>query len=223
MTAVFETKWDFLFAQVLIGVDRTTGVFSGSEPVPGQQMVAVWTSEDIATEALHVESWELRPIAVRDLLKVLPEGIGIVVDPERTSGMTASAAYVANLKPFVPAFPVGAAVRITTWDELSAPVLNAVSQALAELDDVSELHAFMYRIDDSPALGCLAYVMTDDGEGAAVGRSLEAALDASASPADLDVAAVNVVDLNDVPEEIRTALGRHHVVHRRRRPRFWRR
>jgi hypothetical protein len=224
VTGVFATKWDFLFATVLIGVDRTTGVFSGSEPTPGQQMVAVWTSEEIATEALHVESWELRPIAVRDLLAVLPDGIGIVVDPERTSGMTASAAYVANLKQLVPAFPVGAPIMMSTWEELTGPVLSAVQQALSAHEDVSELHAFTYRIDDSPTLGCLAYATT----GAAVAsgpaaQAIEAALSAAADPADLDVAAVSVLAVDELPEEIRAALGRDHLVHRRRRSRPWRR
>jgi hypothetical protein len=219
---VFATKWDFLFASVLIGVDRSTGVFSGSEPSPGQQMVCVWTSEEIATEALHVESWELRPIRVRELLKVLPDGIGVVVDPERSSGMTASAAYVANLKLLVPAFPVGAAVLISTWEELSGSVLSAVTQALSAHDDVTELHAFTYRIDDSPVLGCLAHATTGPGE-ESVTQAIEAALSASADPGDLGVAAVSVLSVEELPAELRTALGSRHVVHRRKRARLWRR
>lgn len=219
MSSVFATRWDFLFATVLIGVDRTTGVFSGSEPTPGQQMVAVWTSEDIATESLHVESWELRPIAVRDLLAVVPSGVGIVVDPERTSGMTASPAYVANLKQLLPAFPVGTAVMISTWEELAGPVLSAVKQALTAHEDVTELHAFTYRIDDSPALGCLAYTGSDGS----VAGPIEAAVSASADPSDLGVAAVNVLDVAALPDEIRAALGDGFVVHRARRARRWRR
>jgi len=221
---LFATKWDFLFASVLIGIDRTTGVFSGSEPTPGQQMVAVWTSDDIATEALHVESWELRQITVRELLALVPQGVGVVVDPEHPSGMTASAAYVANLRPLLSPFPVGAAVRIAAWDELSAPVLGAVTQALAGHDLVSELHAFTYRIDDSPVLGCLAYVTTGSpDETTEMARGLDAALRASADLADLGVATVNVLDVDDLPDEIRAALGQRHVVHRRRRSRPWRR
>jgi hypothetical protein len=218
MSSTFATKWDLLFATVLIGVDRTTGVFSGSEPTPGQQMVAVWTSEEIATEALHVESWELRPIAVRDLLAVVPSGVGIVVDPERTSGMTASPAYVANLKQLLPPFPTGTAVQLGSWDALPAPVLSAVTQALVGHDDVRELHAFTYTIDDSPALGCLAYAGSDCAAG-----SIEAALSASADPSDLGVATVNVLDVTALPDEIRAVLGDRFVVHRARRARRWRR
>jgi hypothetical protein len=219
VSGVFATRWDFLFATVLIGVDRTTGVFSGSEPTPGQQMVAVWTGEDIATEALHVESWELRPIAVRDLLAIVPAGVGIVVDPERTSGMTASPAYIANLRQLLPPFPTGTAVQLAVWDGLPTPVLSAVTQALVGHDDVSELHAFTYTVDDSPALGCLAYT---GGDGTAA-DSIEAALSASADPSDLGVATVNVLDVAALPGEVRAALGDRFVVHRVRRPRRWRR
>jgi hypothetical protein len=218
--SVFATKWDFLFASVLIGVDRSTGVFSGSEPVPGQQMVCVWTSEQIATEALHVESWELRPITVRDLLAVLPRGIGVVVDPERATGMTASAAYVAQLKKYLAAFPAGSQVRVHEWD-LDEAVRNVL---LAAADDarVREVHAFAYTVDDSPALGCLAYV-AEDGETAAVGTAFETALDASTDPEALGVATVTIVDLAGVPDELRSVLGDSGLLHRRRRPSRWRR
>jgi hypothetical protein len=220
---VFATKWDFLFASVLIGVDRTTGVFSGFEPAPGQQMVAVWTSAEIAEQALHVESWELRPILVRDLLPLLPPGVGVQVDPERTSGMTASAAYVAGLKPFSEAFPVGAAVRVTTWDEIPDGALAAVSQA-ADENGVRELHALMYTVDDSPPIGCLAWVGQATSDASAVGRALETALLTAAGPADLGVVTVRVLELSALPQEVRSAIGDRHVLrHRRRRSGFWRR
>lgn len=218
---VFATKWDLLFASVLIGVDRSTGVFSGSEPAPGQQMVAVWTDESFATEALHVESWELRTIRVRDLLALLPSGIGIVVDPERSSGMTASASYVANLRPYVEAFPAGSAVRLGPW-ELPDGVRAAVAQA-ADPATVGEVHAFSYTVDDSPTIGCLAHVPGATGDASAVSAALEAALTASADITALGLATVNVMPLASVPEEVRGALGGDHVVHRPQRSRFWRR
>jgi hypothetical protein len=223
MSAVFETKWDFLFATVLIGVDRTTGVFSGSEPTPGQQMVAVWTGTEIAEQALHVESWELRPILVRDLLPLLPPGVGVQVDPETTTGMTASPAYVAGLKPFTAAFPVDAAVRVTTWDEIPDGALAAVGQA-ADEHGVRELHALMYTVDDSPPIGCLAWVVDAGADTSAVGRALETALLTAADPAALGVVTVRVLELSAVPQEVRAAIGDRHVLRRRRRTaRFWRR
>jgi hypothetical protein len=219
---VFATKWDFLFGRVLIGVDRTTGVFSGSEPAPGQQMVAVWTSAEVAEQALHVESWELRPILLRDLLTLLPAGVGVQVDPERPSGMTASAAYVAGLKPFAVAFPVGAALRVTTWDEIPEGAVAAVVQA-GDQHGVRELHAFMYTVDDSPPIGCLAWVAEPSASD--VDRSLETALLTAADPASLGVVTVRVLGLPAVPDEVRAALADRYLLRgtRRRRAAFWRR
>jgi hypothetical protein len=218
--AVFATKWDFLFAQVLIGVDRTTGVFSGSEPVPGQQMVAVWTSSAIAEDALHVEAWELRPIAVRELLRLLPPSIGVVVDPERPSGMTATAAYVANLKRYLPAFPAGSEVRLAPWESMPDGVRAALVQAVD--GRVQELRAFTYSVDDSPLLGCLAHVALPGVDPADVTAATEAALSAATDAQALGLPRVEVVALDDVPDEVRSALGEGHVLHRRRRRRFLR-
>ncbi|MCL3818761.1 hypothetical protein [Aeromicrobium wangtongii] len=221
MGAVFPTKWDFLFATVLIGVDRTTGVFSGSEPTPGQQMVAVWTSEEIATAALHVESWELKQIKVRELLALLPDGIGVVVDPERSTGMTAPAAYVAQLKRYVSPFPPGSQVRVDAW-QLDEAVRNAVIDAATGTGSVQELYAFSYTVDDSPPLGCIAYV-AEARDSDAVGAPIDSALSASTSLEELGVATVTITGMGGVPEEVRAALGDAHLLHRRRQSRFWRR
>jgi hypothetical protein len=219
----FATKWDFLFASVLIGIDRTTGVFSGSEPAPGQQMVAVWTSSEIAEQALHVESWELRPILVRDLIPLLPAGVGVQVDPERTSGMTASPAYVAGIRRLIEPFPAEAAIRVTTWEEIPDGALSAVTQAAHE-HGVRELHTLMYTVDDSPPIGCLAWVAHESADPTAVARALETALLTAAAPEALGVVTVRVVSLSSVPPEIRAAIGDRHVVRqRRRRTSFWRR
>lgn len=211
---LFATRWDFLHATVLIGVDRSTGVYSGNEPAPGQQMVCVWTTTEIAEEALHVESWELRPIAVRDLVAMLPPAIGIVVDPERPSGMTASPAYVSALRPLLDPFPSDLPLLVGEWDELTGAVREAV---VAAAGDVRELHAFTYRVDDSPPLGCLAVVA---GEQEAPVAALE---DAVGAAADLGVWAVRVVALSSVPAEVLTAIGdAFRVLPPRRRSR-WRR
>lgn len=221
--AVFATKWHFLFARVLIGVDRTTGVWSGSEPTPGQQLVAVWTSEDVATEALHVESWELRPIEVRDLVAMLPPGVGVVVDPERSTGMTASASYVANLKSLLVPFPMGSEVRLGAWESMPDAVRHAVVQA-AVTHRVQQLHAFIYAIDDSPPLGCLAYDPAAGSDPAAVGAALEAALAAATDRESLALAGVRVVALDDVPDEVRVETGEAYLIHGHRRVRrLWRR
>lgn len=221
---VFPTKWDFLYASVLIGIDRSTGVFSGSEPAPGQRMVCVWTSDEAATEALHIESWDIKQIKVRVLLSLVPDGYGIVVDPERPSGMTATASYVAQLKQFVAPFPRGARIWVSRWDGFSTAVRRAVTRAVSDQDLVRELYAFTYTVDDGPALGCLAYIL--DGTPAEVTtttRALEAALGGAADLATLGVAAVNIVTLDEVPERTRARLSGTHLIHRRRRSRPWRR
>jgi hypothetical protein len=195
--SVFATRWDLLHARVLIGVDRSTGVFSGSESSPGQQMVAVWTSHEIAEQALHVESWELRPILVRDLVALVPAGIGIVVDPERPTGMTASPAYVAGLRPLLAAFPTGLPLRVAVWDELEAPAREAVLAAA----EGREVHAFAYRVDDSPAIGCVAV------GGDAPQQLFDAVQQAVGDPSSAGVAFIRVVRLTEVPSEMREAVG----------------
>lgn len=210
---VFATRWDFLHATALIGVDRSTGVYSGNEPSPGQQMVCVWTTSEIAEEALHVESWELRPIAVRDLVAMLPPGIGVIVDPERPSGMTASAAYVSALRPLLDPFPADLPLLVGEWGELTGAVREAV---VAAGDGVGELHAFTYRVDDSPPLGCLA-VVADEMDAA-----VAALRNAVGAPADVGVAAVHVVPLSAVPEEVGTAIGDAFQVLPARRRSRWR-
>lgn len=222
---VFATRWDFLLGTVVIGVDRSTGVFSGSEPTPGQQMVCVWSSDDVAAEALHVESWELRQIRVRDLVGLLPEGIGVVVDPERTSGMTASASYVANLRRYVKPFPAGSEVRLDDWDDLPAGVRDVLVTTVSDGDRVSEVFAFRYSVDDSPWLGCVAHA---GGPGAGAGAqevtaALEVALESSVAGGVAGVSSVEVLAADDLPDAVRAALGERQLVHRRPRERFWRR
>ena len=218
---VFATKWDFLHAGVLIGVDRTTGVWSGSQS-QGADMVCVWTSDAIATEALHVESWELRSIKVRDLLAMLPAGVGVIIDPEHASGMTCSPSYVANLKRYTVAFPPGeSVVRLGTWD-VPAPVRAAVVHVAADTRLVQELYAFAYTVDDSPLLGGLAYVAEAGCDTVALTRGLEAAMESTTTPAELGFPTVNIVSVADVPAEVRSALGDAHLVHRRRRRGLWR-
>lgn len=197
---VFATCWDFLLSQVVIGVDRNSGVFSGTEPTPGRQMVCVWSDLELATDALHVESWELRPIAMRDLVTILPAGVGVVVDPERPTGMTASPSYVARLKPLVTAFPQGSEVRLAPWE---------VPHLLC--DRLVDSVFFGYTVDDSPVLGCVAPT-------SATTRSVEAVLSEWGTPADLGVPVIRVIAWTELPAQVRDALAPA-----RRRRRLWRR
>lgn len=184
-------------------------------------MVCVWSSESIATEALHIESWELKPISVRELLALVPAGVGVVVDPERPNGMTASSSQVAQLKRLIAPFPPDVALRVTSWDELVGPALDGIVEAAADNETVHEVRAFAYTIDESPVLGCLAYTFVGD---AADDEALSAAFDlVGEKSADLGVRAANVLSWPDVPSEIRAALPDGFVIYRRKRPRLWRR
>lgn len=219
---MFANKWDFLFARVLVGIDRSTGVWSGTEPAPGQQMVCVWSSEAIATEALHVESWELKWIDVRELLTLIPDGVGVVVDPERPDGMTASPAQVAQLKSLTAPFPPDAPLRVTSWDELTGSVLDAIVAAAADSASVREVRAFVYTVDESPALGCLAYSFADQADEQVLVAAREL-VDGKAG--ECEVKAINVLDWTDVPSEVRSALPDDFIIYPRKRrgPRLWRR
>ncbi len=163
-------------------------------------MVCVWSQLDLATEALHVESWELRPIAMRDLLTLLPSGIGVVVDPERPTGMTASASYVGQIKPYVAPFPAGSDIRLHDWH--LPPAL---------LESLGDVRPFGYTVDDSPMVGCVVDSSADP-------RGVESALAAWGAPADLGVPCVHVLEPEDLPDEVRSRLAPA-----RRRSRLWRR
>jgi hypothetical protein len=216
---VFATRWDLLLAWVLIGVDRASGVFSGSEPEPGRQAVCVWTSEAAITEALHVESWDVRQIKVRDLVAMLPPGIGLQVDPGSPSGLTLGAADVAALQELVPPFPPGASA-LHAWSGPSDDVRDAL--VAATQGRVRRLVAFGYTVGDSPVLGCLAHDASGP-DADSVGAALEDALTATTTPAALGVPTVNIVRLDDVPPALRDRLGDEHaLVRERRRRRWWR-
>jgi hypothetical protein len=220
---VFATKWDFLYAWVLIGIDRSTGVWAGSES-QGADMVCVWTSDEIASQALHVESWEIKQIKVRDLLAMLPAGVGVIIDPERASGMTCPPSYVANLKRYVAQFPADTDVRLSEWDGLLATARDALVAAAAEGGLVRELYAFAYTIDDSPRLGCLAYVSARQGPATReITAALDAALATTAEPKELGVPTVSMLAFVDLPDRVQAALGEQQVIYRRKRSGIWRR
>jgi hypothetical protein len=221
---VFATKWDFLFARVVLGVDRSTGTWSGSTSSQGDDMVCVWTSEALATEALHVESWALRQVAVRTLLATLPSGVGVVIDPERTSGMTCSPAYVASLKRYVEAFPSAeAVVRVGEWD-LPSDVRDGLRMTAAGTPHLRALHAFVYSVDDSPLLGCLVYEIDEGCDADALTAELGRQLASAGRLPGPDLATVNMLSLAAVPEQVRATLAEAaYLVHPRKRGGFWRR
>ena len=220
---MFATKWDFLFARVVLGVNRANGTWSGSTSAQGDDMVCVWTSEELATEALPVESWSLQPIPVRNLLSRLPPGVGVVIDPERPSGLTCSPDYVISLQRYTLAFPSGeSVVRVGAWD-LPGGVREGLRRTVADTPGLISLHAFVYAVDDSPLLGCLVYEIEDGCDTDALVAALGAPLADGTPLSGPELATVNMLSLTSVPDEVRSTLADDtHLVHRRKRRGFWR-
>ncbi|MFI5427991.1 hypothetical protein [Aeromicrobium sp. UC242_57] len=218
---VFATKWDFLFARVLVGIDRSSGVWSGSEPAPGQQMVCVWSSEVRATDALHVESWELKWISVREAPGPGASGHrrrGRPRAPRRDDGQRSAGRPAQAPRRAVPAR--GGCAGHVLGRAGRTPPRPAVAAA-ASSETVSEVRAFVYTVDESPALGCLAYTFVGgDDDPAVVATAVDLV---GRNPVGLGVKAVNVLAWPDVPAEIRAALPDGFVIYRRKRPRRWRR
>lgn len=212
-TPVFATKWQFVYAWVLIGVDRASGSFCGGRSDSGDDIVYVWTTDPGAAAALPEDVFAIQQITVRDLLALLPAGTSVVVDPGSESGMTVEADLVVDLKRYVHPFPGGAVLECKVWDDLPATVRDAVVREVAARPFIEEVRAFLYTIDDSPYLGCIAYSTSagPEGQDSAIGAI------SGAMPADmtqLDVASVSVVGLVDVPDDVRRALPPETLMYR---------
>jgi hypothetical protein len=209
---VFATRWQFVFAWVLVGVDRRSGAFSGGRDDSGRDVVHVWTSDEAAASALPEDVFAIQQLTVRDLLSLLPPGTGVVVDPGSASGLAVDADMVADLKRYVHPFPGGTVLECTVWHDLPDAVRDAVVQQVSSRPFIEEVRAFLYTIDDSPYLGCLAYSTSagPEGQDTALG-AIEAALPGDLAA--LDVASVSVVSLVDVPDEVRRALPPETLIH----------
>lgn len=209
---VFATKWQFVYAWVLIGVDRRSGSFCGGTSASGDDVVYVWTTDDGAAAALPEDVFAIQQITVRDLLALLPAGVSIVVDPGSESGMTVEADLVTDLKRYVHPFPAGAVLEFKAWIDLPDHVRDAIVREVSARPFIEQVRAFLYTVDDGPYLGCLAYTTQGgpDGQDSAIGaisRALPTDL------AELDVASVSIVGLADVPEDVREALPPETLIH----------
>jgi hypothetical protein len=202
---VFATKWQFIYAWVLIGVNRTSGQFFGSQTRAGDSVVCVWTTDEGATAAVPGDIFDIQQIKVRDLLAMLPAGVGVVIDPGSDSGLTIEPDYVVDLKRFVHPFPGGARLEFKVWLDLPDAVRDAIVREVAARPFIEEVRAFLYTVDDGPYLGCIAYRTqggheSQDSAIGAINRALPGDL------AELDVASVSIVGLVDVPDNVRRDL-----------------
>jgi hypothetical protein len=95
---VFATKWDFLLARVLFGVSEGSGdLLLGSQEGLGTLWVC-WTDLELARQQLPA-GYRLNQATAREVVRVLPEGVAVVVDPGTEGGLVLDAGYVDELRP----------------------------------------------------------------------------------------------------------------------------
>ncbi|WP_310962036.1 hypothetical protein [Nocardioides terrisoli] len=205
MAAPFPTRWDFILATVLIGVNRTDGTFYSVPGTGGEPTVGVFTTEEAALSAPD-ETFDKQAIAVSRLLAMLPAGIGVTVNPGSPGGdagesMHVDPRMVQGLRAILPPLPAGTSLEFRPWLALPAEVGSAVRDAVSGVPGIRAVWALTYTIDDSPHLGLFAYD-ADDADSATV-DAIAQALDATADLARLDVASVQIVGYADLPDDVR--------------------
>lgn len=201
---VFSTKWHFLAAEVLIGVQEATGQILLQRGQDGEPTLPMWTTQTHAAQSLpagHV----LRHCPASERLAELPPGISITVDGGLDQGMFLPAGYVQELKPLAVPFPAGSTFR--HWVDLPGATANAIQAAAARYDFLRRVWALLYTVQDSPYRGCLVYEADGGPEGSeSVVDALSAALDATADLGSLQVLGVQIIALSDVPEDLSPKL-----------------
>ncbi len=210
----FASKWQFVYAWVLIGVNRVTGSLASGTSATGGDVVHVWSADARAVAVLPEDVFAIQQITVRDLLSLLPDGVGVMVDPGSEAGMTIEPDLVVELKRYIHPFPGGTQLQFKIWHDLPGRVRDAVLHEVAARPFIDEVRAFLYTIDDGPYLGCIAYSTTagPEGQDSAIG-AINTALEQTADLRELDVASINVVGLVDLPGTTRADLPPETLIH----------
>jgi hypothetical protein len=202
---VFATKWDFLAARVLFGVHPETGqLLLGSEG--GTEPIWVcWTDQRLAEHQL-MRGYVLRQAPVRQVLPAVPPGTAVRIDPGVPQGMAFDAAMLAELQELCVPFPAGRSADVGTLDPMPREVRDAFGQVTKDHAFVERLWLVRYRIEDGPAQGLAVY---DTGVGTEAQESAVAAISralGAAAPGTVleELAGVQVMSLDDLPEDIRT-------------------
>jgi hypothetical protein len=197
---VFPTKWHFLTAEVLIGVEEATGRILLQHGQDGGPTLPMWTGQDHAAQALPA-GHALRHCPASERLAELPPGISITVDGGLEQGMFLPAGYVQELKPLAVPFPAGSTFR--RWVDLPEATAEAVRAAAARYGFLRRVWALLYTVQDSPYRGCLVYEADGGPEGSeSVVDALSAALDATTDLGALQVLGVQIIAFGDVPEDL---------------------
>lgn len=200
---VFPTKWHFLAATVLFGVDsRTDTLLLGAEH--GEAIWVCWTDHALAEHQIP-DGYVLRQGPARQFLPLLPEGTGVRVDPGRERGVAFGGDMLAELVSLCPPFPAGHSADV---GPLAVPtdLKTAFESILSANSFISAIWFFKFRIESGPAQGCAAYqvasVSADVDETSR--DAMTAALDAALAGTELDEApaGVHVMASGDLPRAI---------------------
>lgn len=206
MSAPFPTKWDFLFATVLIGVNRADGSWTSYPDAQGQPTVAVFTTEEAALDVPE-DRFAKQAVQVTQLVGMVPPGLGFSVNPGSPGGvagesMHVDATMVASLKHLLPPLPAKAELDFRVWVDVAPSLYEALKSAMAATPQADGLWALSYTIEDSPYLGMVAYDARRGGDGV-VADAIVGALNAGPEPLELGVASVQVVAWSDLPRDVR--------------------
>jgi hypothetical protein len=201
---VFPTKWDFLSATVLFGVQpETNQLLLGSENGVDPVWVC-WTDQRLAEHQL-LKGYALRQGPVRQVLPALPAGTGVRIDPGLPQGMAFGGEQLAELQELCAPFPAGHGVDLGTLDPMPPGVRDAFRGIVRDHAFVDRLWLLRYRVDDGPAVGLAVY---DTGVGTEAQESavsaVGAALDTTAPGTLLEqLAGIQVLALEDLPDGVR--------------------
>lgn len=116
---VFPTKWHFMVAEALFGVHEQTGELLLVGDGQGSPTWMCWTDLDLARRQLP-PGYVLRKAVARDMLRALPAGVGIVIDPATERGLSMDAEYVERVRAQASVFPVGATISRFPWEDAPA-------------------------------------------------------------------------------------------------------
>jgi hypothetical protein len=203
MTAPFATKWDFIFGSVLVVVEGTRAM-TGTGPA-GETAFLAWTSEQDAVEAARTVPGH-RPAAVLTtrLLDLLPDGVGLIVQPGTPDMLWIDPDYATRLKELSHPLPGQADLRFVDWVDIPKRLVKAVRKEMKGRAYVEEVRGWLYTVDDSPYQGVLAYRTDAGAEGAdGAANGLDAALASVArSPQELGLPIVRTFEIDSLPEGV---------------------
>lgn len=151
---IFPTKWHFLGAQVLFGVHQASNdlLLGSHEGTP----LWVCFTDPAAAQGLP-GGYVLRQGQVREVLRHLPDGVAVVVDPGAPGSMYLDPAYVQQLKPLTAMFPAGVGVTFGRHDGLEAAVRRGLTEVGERYSFVTRLWVGTYQVEDGPTQGLLLY------------------------------------------------------------------